>query len=70
MFFTLSILDLCVYNIIYVCILYYIICVWQRVNIEDKEKNIIVSKSVINNIGILEQTINNNGLKTRKKMLI
>ena len=67
MFFTLSILDLCVYNIIYVCILYYIICVWQRVNIEDKEKNIIVSKSVINNIGILEQTINNNGLKTRKK---
>lgn len=43
------------------------VCVWQRVNIENIEKNIIVSDEIINNIGILEQTINNYGLQTRKK---
>ena len=43
------------------------ICVWQRVNIENIEKNIIVHNEIINNIGILEQTINNYGLHTRKK---
>ena len=43
------------------------VCVWQRVNIENIEKNIIVHNEIINNIGILEQTINNYGLLTRKK---
>jgi SAM-dependent methyltransferase len=43
------------------------VCVWQRVNIENIEKNIIVHNEVINNIGILEQTINSYGLLTRKK---
>ena len=43
------------------------VCVWQRVDIENSEKNIIVSKEIINNIGILEKTINKYGLKTRKK---
>jgi len=43
------------------------VCVWQRVNIENIEKNIIVHSEIINNIGILEQTINNYGLCTRKK---
>lgn len=43
------------------------VCVWKRVNIEDKETNITTNQNVINNIGILEQTINNNGLNTRKK---
>ena len=43
------------------------VCVWQRVDIENSEKNIIVSKEIINNIGILEKTINEYGLKTRKK---
>ena len=43
------------------------ICVWKRVNIENIEKTIIVNAEVINNIGILEQTINNYGLQTRKK---
>ena len=43
------------------------VCVWQRVNIENIEKNIIVHNEIINNIGILEQTINNYGLQTRKK---
>ena len=43
------------------------ICVWQRVNIENVEKNIVVQSDIINNIGILEQAINNYGLKTRKK---
>lgn len=43
------------------------VCVWQRVNLENIEKNIIVHNEIINNIGILEQTINNYGLQTRKK---
>ena len=43
------------------------VCVWQRVNIENAEKNIVVSDEIRNNIGILEQTINNHGLRTRKK---
>lgn len=45
------------------------VCVWQRVNVENIEKNITVSDEIINSIGILEKTINNNGLKTRKKYL-
>jgi SAM-dependent methyltransferase len=43
------------------------ICVWKRVNIENIEQNIIVQPEIINNIGVLERTINNYGLKTRKK---
>ena len=41
--------------------------VWQRVNIEHIEKTILVHNEIINKIGILEKTINNYGLKTRKK---
>jgi len=43
------------------------VCVWQRVNIENSEKSIVVHTDVINNCGILEQTINKYGLQTRKK---
>jgi SAM-dependent methyltransferase len=43
------------------------VCVWQRVNIENIEKGITVHNEIINNIGILEQTINKYGLQTRKK---
>ena len=43
------------------------VCVWKRVNIENIEKNIIIHDEILNNIGILEQTINNYGLVTRKK---
>jgi predicted SAM-dependent methyltransferase len=43
------------------------VCVWKRVNNEDKEKNITTCADIINNIGILEKTINNYGLQTRKK---
>jgi predicted SAM-dependent methyltransferase len=45
------------------------VCVWQRVNVENIEKNITVSDEIINNIGALEKTINSCGLKTRKKYL-
>jgi len=43
------------------------VCVWQRVNIENIEKTILVHNHIINNIGILEKKINNYGLVTRKK---
>jgi len=43
------------------------VCVWKRVNIEDKETNITVHSEIITSIGILEKTINDNGLQTRKK---
>lgn len=43
------------------------VCVWQRVSIENIEKNITVHRDIINHIGILEKTINNYGLQTRKK---
>jgi SAM-dependent methyltransferase len=43
------------------------VCVWQRVDIENCETNIIVQNDIISNIGILEKTINNYGLQTRKK---
>lgn len=43
------------------------VCVWQRVSIENIEKNITVHSDIINHIGILEKTINNYGLQTRKK---
>ena len=40
------------------------VCVWKRGNIET---TITVSNEIINKIGILEETINKYGLKTRKK---
>jgi SAM-dependent methyltransferase len=43
------------------------VCVWKRVSIENTEKNILVPTEILNNIGILEQKINDYGLKTRKK---
>ena len=43
------------------------VCVWKRVDLENIEKNIVVHNEIIHNIGILEKTINNHGLKTRKK---
>ena len=43
------------------------VCVWKRVNVEDKETSITVHNEILNNIGILEQTINKYGLQTRKK---
>jgi predicted SAM-dependent methyltransferase len=45
------------------------VCVWQRVNVENIEKNITVSDEIINNIGALEKAINSCGLNTRKKYL-
>jgi hypothetical protein len=44
------------------------VCVWKRVNIEDKEKSIIVHNDILNTVGILENEINNLGLKTHKKV--
>ena len=43
------------------------ICVWKRVSMENIEQNIIVQPEILNNIGILERTINNYGLQTKKK---
>jgi len=40
------------------------VCVWKR---GTAETTITVSDEIINKIGILEKTINKNGLKTRKK---
>nr|QBK90551.1 MAG: methyltransferase domain protein [Pithovirus LCPAC104] len=42
------------------------VCVWKRVDIENKETNIITSHNIVNNRGILEKTINNKGFITRK----
>jgi SAM-dependent methyltransferase len=41
------------------------VCVWQRVN--EKETSIIISQELINNIGPLEQQLNNNNIKTAKR---
>lgn len=41
------------------------VCVWERVH--EKETNITISNDIINNIGILEQSIQFKGLKTSKK---
>lgn len=41
------------------------VCVWQRTNI--KETSILTDQYIIDNIGILEKTINEKGLETRKK---
>lgn len=42
------------------------VCVWQRVNI--KETEIIVSKSISQNIGKMEKALNNNNYNTVKKI--
>jgi len=41
------------------------ICVWRRV--DEKQTDIVVSSSVLQNIGVLEKALNNNGLHTVKK---
>lgn len=41
------------------------ICVWQRVDV--KETDIIVPKSIYQNIGILQKTLNDNNYKTTAK---
>jgi SAM-dependent methyltransferase len=41
------------------------ICVWQRVDV--KETDIIVSKSISENIGILQKTLNDNNYQTKAK---
>uniref|UniRef100_A0A6C0LDE5 Methyltransferase type 11 domain-containing protein n=1 Tax=viral metagenome TaxID=1070528 RepID=A0A6C0LDE5_9ZZZZ len=43
------------------------VCVWKRVDIEHLEKDILIRDEIINNVGLLEMTINNDGLQTRKK---
>lgn len=43
------------------------VCVWKRVDIENKETTITTNLDIIKNIGILEKTINEYGLQTRKK---
>lgn len=43
------------------------VCVWKRVDVEHLEKDILIRDEIINNIGLLEMTINNDGLQTRKK---
>jgi SAM-dependent methyltransferase len=43
------------------------VCVWQRVDIENAEKSIVVQEDILNNIGILEERINKYGLTTRKR---
>jgi len=44
------------------------VCIWKRVNIEDKETDIYTKPDIINNIGSVEKIINNSGLQTRKKV--
>ena len=41
------------------------VCVWKKTN--EISEEITVQKSIINNIGILEQSINTKGFMTRKK---
>jgi len=43
------------------------VCVWQRVDIEKKETSITVRPEILKNIGVLEATINKNGVNTRKR---
>ena len=42
------------------------ICIWQRVN--EKDSNITTSNDIVNNVGLLEQALKNNGVKTIKKI--
>lgn len=41
------------------------ICIWERV--DEKQTDIVVSKSISENVGILEKKLNNNNFKTQKK---
>jgi SAM-dependent methyltransferase len=41
------------------------VCVWERVN--EIQKEIVVSKNVLENIGILEKMLNENNFDTKKK---
>jgi SAM-dependent methyltransferase len=41
------------------------VCIWQRVI--DKETNITISHNIVNNIGLLEKSLNENNFKTIKK---
>lgn len=41
------------------------VCVWKRV--EEKEKDITVSKDIYENIGVLEKALNDNNYRTQKK---
>ena len=41
------------------------VCVWERVH--EKQTDIIVSKSISQNIGILEKALNDNNFNTKKK---
>jgi len=41
------------------------ICVWERV--EQKQEDIVVSNSILQNIGILEKMLNDNNFNTKKK---
>ena len=43
------------------------VCVWKRVDVENKENDILISDELINTIGLLEHRINCYGLQTRKK---
>lgn len=43
------------------------VCVWKRVDNENKETSILVHSNILNNIGVLEKSINDKGLNTRKK---
>ena len=41
------------------------VCIWERV--DEIQKDIIVSKNIYENIGILEKMLNNNKFRTKKK---
>jgi hypothetical protein len=41
------------------------VCIWKRV--VDKETNITISHDIVNNIGLLEKSLNENNFKTIKK---
>jgi SAM-dependent methyltransferase len=43
------------------------VCVWKRVDVEDREQTITIHNKIVSSIGILEQRINNYGLQTKKK---
>jgi predicted TPR repeat methyltransferase len=44
------------------------VCVWERV--DEKQTDIVVSNDVVQNIGILEKTLNNNNYPTKKMLKI
>jgi SAM-dependent methyltransferase len=42
------------------------VCIWERV--DEKQTDIVVSKNILENMGILEKSLNNNNFYTRKKI--